>query len=140
MLGNEDDAKDALQDSFIHAFSKLPRLNDFSLFGGWLKRIVLNNCIDTLRKRREFDDIQTTPEAVEEDETPADEWKEFTIDKIMKAMDGVSDGCKTVLNLYVFEGYDHTEIAQILSISEVTSRSQYAKAKKKIKHILTTEK
>jgi len=140
MLTDEDEAKDALQESFIQAFTRIRSLKDPSLFGGWLKRIVVNSCIDLLRKRKEFHSIDgERDDFMEDDQSSEQEWKAYQAGKIMKALDKISVGCKTVLNLYVFEGYDHQEIAEILSISEVTSRSQYAKAKQKIKHVLMNE-
>lgn len=138
MLGNNEEAKDVLQDSFVQAFLKLSTLKDLSTFGGWLKRIVMNNCISLLRKRQEFSEINQEADFFAEDSGDFEdvEWADYQIQRLVKALDHVSDGCRAVLNLYVFEGYDHSEIAEILSISEVTSRAQYAKAKKKLKQVL----
>ena len=59
--------------------------------------------------------------------------------RILSAIDQISEGCKTVLNLYLFDGYDHKEIAQILNISESASKAQYSKAKAKVRRILAEE-
>ena len=142
MLGDEDESKDALQESFIDAFTKLNTLLQEVTFSAWLKRIVINKCINALRKKKDY----ITSLNVDESELqfPVDEsWDDDTIIKknakrIMKAFDMISEGCRTVFNLYLFEGYDHKEIGQILSISESASKAQYSKAKSKIRHILET--
>lgn len=135
MMGNDDDASDVLQDAFIHAFSKLNNLNDKALFPGWLKKIVLNHCIDALRKRKQFEMVEN--QQVYEDLDENGDWSGYQVNRILKAMDSISVGYRTVLNLYVFEGYDHQEIGEILNISTSTSRAQYSKAKEKIRQVLS---
>ena len=63
----------------------------------------------------------------------------YEVKKVLEAIDKISDGCKTVLNLYLFEGYDHKEIAQILNVSESASKAQYSKARAKVRKILAKE-
>jgi FixJ family two-component response regulator len=63
----------------------------------------------------------------------------YEVTKVLQAIDQISEGCKTVLNLYLFEGYDHKEIAQILNISESTSKAQYSKAKAKVRKNISGE-
>jgi RNA polymerase sigma-70 factor (ECF subfamily) len=135
MMGNEEDAKDVLQDAFIDAFSHLKNLKDEHLFSAWIKRIVVNHNLNALKKKR----IDVTPlkenfDAIEDDGDDRD--LTYEVKRVMKAIDQISDGCKVVLNLYLFEGYDHQEIAEILSITESTSKAQYSKAKKKLREIL----
>ena len=138
MMGDDEDAKDVMQDAFIHAFSKLGALKDKASFAGWLKRIIVNHCVDSLRKRRLFQEFdQQTLDLVDLEDDSV--WSDHQINNILRAMDNISEGCRTILSLYVFEGYDHTEIAEILSISEVTSRAQYSKAKVKIRHLLSNQ-
>jgi len=136
MMGNDEDAKDVLQDSFIQAFSKLGTLQKEEMFPAWLKRIVVNRCLNAFKKNRNMIELMN-----EEIETPQEEQEDqrevqFQVERIKKALDRISAGCRTVLNLYVFEGYDHKEIAEILSISESASKAQYSKAKSKIRRIL----
>ena len=137
MMGREEDAKDVLQEAFIDAFVNLNKLKNSKLFSAWLKRIVVNHCINALKKKKiEANPIAEgfdVPDQIEEDQSG---FVQFEAKKILKAIDKISDGCKIVLNLYLFEGYDHKEIAQILSISESTSKAQYSKAKKKIRKVL----
>lgn len=140
MMGDEDNAKDVLQDSFIHAFIKIKGLRNIDTFSAWIKRIVINHCINALKKI-----IPTTNDINEEGDFPDldiqenQEETKYKAQKVLKAIDKISEGCKMVLNLYLFEGYDHKEISQILRISESASKAQYSKARAKVRKILATE-
>ena len=139
MIGDEEEAKDALQDSFIDAFTKLNTLEHEVTFSAWLKRIVINKCINTLRKNKNhFSSLEEEPHLQVADDTGNydDTIIKQGASKVMNALDNISEGCRTVFNLYLFEGYDHKEIGQILSISESASKAQYSKAKSKIRNIL----
>lgn len=138
MLGDEEEAKDLLQDSFVDAFGKLPSLREINTFSLWLKRIVTNNCINALRKRRLLTtDLKENYDVV--DEKDDFDYTHHRAREVIHSLDILPDGCKTVLNLYLFEGYDHKEIAQILKISESASKAQYCKAKAKIRNHLGTQ-
>lgn len=140
MMGDSEEAKDILQDAFIHAFTKLKTLKEERMFSSWLKRIVVNHCLNALKKRKDFamsdDIIEDIP--IENEESKTDVFN-YQINQVMLALDKISVGTRTVLNLYVFEGYDHKEIVQILSISESASKSQYSKAKSKIRELIAIE-
>jgi RNA polymerase sigma-70 factor (ECF subfamily) len=135
-MGNEEDAKDVLQESFIQAFTKLKTLKKEEMFPAWLKKIVVNRCLNQLQKSKDFKAMITEDLEMPHEEREMEEQKQFQVDRIKKAMDKISGGCRTVLNLYVFEGYDHQEISEILCISESASKAQYSKAKSKIRSIL----
>ncbi len=134
MMSNKQDAEDVFQDSFISVFSKLKTYNGKSPLKYWMKRIFINNCINHLKKRREIYDLEYIEPAVEE--ITDDDNIEYDIESVKKAMSYLADGYRTVLNLYLFEGYNHKEIAKILNISESTSKSQYKRAKIKLKNFL----
>ncbi|MEQ8358324.1 MAG: sigma-70 family RNA polymerase sigma factor [Cytophagales bacterium] len=137
MMGNDDEARDVLQDAFVSAFTKLSSFNRNSTFGAWLKRIVINHCLNALNKKKlYFEEINDQMEVAQADEGHDPDYLKQGAQNILKAIDKISEGCKTVLNLYLFEGYDHKEIAEILEISESTSKAQYSKAKKKIRDII----
>ncbi len=141
MLGDPENAKDVLQDSFIQAFGNISKLKNENTFSAWLKRIVVNNCINYMKKNRpELLEINNTMTISEENNREELDYKNEEIGKILKAVDQISEGCRMVLNLYVFEGYDHKEIAQILNISESASKAQYSKAKSKIRKLLEYER
>ncbi len=138
MMGDEDDAKDVLQDSFIHAFTKIKGLRNIDTFSAWLKRVVINHCLNALKKKNigmsDVEEIGDYPEVDEE----RDDYQ-YEVNRVLEAVDKISEGCRTVLNLYLFEGYDHKEIAQILNISESASKSQCSKARAKVRKIIAEE-
>ena len=136
MMGNDEDAKDVLQEAFIQAFSKLDTLQKVDSFPGWLKRIVINKCLNALNQTKEFQMLNDAEPPSPAEAQDTFEVSEHRVSRIKKAIDHISEGCRTVLNLYVFEGYSHQEIAQILSISESASKSQYSKAKSKIRDLI----
>ena len=136
MMGDDEDAKDVLQEAFVTAFSMIHSLKNEVTFSAWLKRIVINHCLNALKKKRvAMVDLNESAEFVEEPSEDSD-FNRYEARRIMEAIDRISDGCRTVLNLYLFEGYDHKEIGQILGISEATSKAQYSKAKSKIRKLL----
>ncbi|UKJ07575.1 RNA polymerase sigma factor [Solitalea lacus] len=137
ILNDTGDAEDVLQESFIDAFDKLDGFRNESTFGGWLKRIVINNSINYLRARRvKFEDIDSHPEVDVEDEVFDEEEIVLRVNEVRAAIQQLADGYRTVLTLYLLEGYDHEEIAEILRISESTSRTQYIRAKKRLLELL----
>jgi RNA polymerase sigma-70 factor (ECF subfamily) len=141
MMGDDQEAKDLLQDAFVEAFTKIGTLKELNTFSAWMKRITINKCLNALKKRKIFSVPLDQVEDVPEDESMIDrDIIGFEADRVMKAVSQISEGCRTVLNLYLFEGYDHKEISQILSISESASKSQYCKAKQKIRDLLVNNK
>jgi RNA polymerase sigma-70 factor (ECF subfamily) len=138
ITGNEDDAEDALQEAFISAFRNLDSYRGDATFGAWLKRIVVNKAINLVKMKR-HDPIPDDErwDVAEEPETT--EYKgELTIERVRQAIGQLPDGYRSVLSLYLMEGYDHQEIAEIMGITESTSKSQLNRAKSKLKEILTS--
>jgi RNA polymerase sigma factor (sigma-70 family) len=136
MVNNKAEAEDLLQDSFTEAFVNLEYFRFESAFGAWLKRIVINRCINQLKKRKaKLVFTETLPEN-EIDELDGDVDLQLEVKKIYHAMEKLPDGYRVIFSLYLLEGYDHSEISQILGISESTSKSQFSRAKQKIKEIL----
>lgn len=137
ITGREEDAEDAVQDAFISAFRNLENYRADATFGAWLKRIVVNKSINVLKKRKH----EVMPEVgqwdVAQEETQADYREELTVGRVKKAIEELPDGYRTVLSLYLLEGYDHQEIAEIMGISESTSKSQLNRAKGKLREKLT---
>ena len=135
MVKNEMDAEDLLQNSFVDVFCNLKKFRFQSSIGAWIKRIVINNCINFLKKRKlDFEtlDEKTTPVSVTNDESEP----LFTTEAINEAIYKLPSGYRVVFTLYLMEGYDHKEIASILDISEATSKSQFSRAKQKIRTLL----
>ena len=137
MLNSIEEAEDLLQESFTDAFMKLNSFRYESSFGAWLKRIVINKCINSIQKKKVdlvFPDH--TVEPVHREESIDYSQIEMDVRKIHGAMEKLPDGYRVIFSLYALEGYDHAEIAQILGISESTSKSQYLRAKQKIRDLL----
>lgn len=136
MLSNEMDAEDILQNSFVDVYSNINSFNYQATPGAWIKRIVINNCINHLKKRRiNFEIMDNVADVIQE--TNVNQEYDVDVNKIKSAMNLLSDGYRTVFSLYALEGYDHAEIAEVLKISESTSKSQYHRAKLKIKQMLS---
>lgn len=135
ITNDRDEAEDVLQEAFLSAFKNLNSFKGQSSFGAWLKRIVVNAAINNIRKNRLIF-TQLENHEVEQPLEMNDNEIILEIDRIKEALQQLPDGFRTVLSLYLFEGYDHREIATILGVSESTSKSQYNRAKKRLKEIL----
>lgn len=135
IVNDDADAEDVLQDAFVSAFKNLHTYKRDSTFGAWLKRIVINKAINFIKKKKiEVEPLSDTQELLSENED--DYSAEYDLVKIREAIDELPDGYRIVFSLYLLEGYDHSEIGQILGISESTSKSQYNRSKKKLREIL----
>jgi len=135
IVNDTGEAEDVLQEAFISAFRNLHYYRGDASFGSWLKRIVVNKAINAIKKRRmeqlpENEDFDMAEKVQDERDFP------FTVEMVRKAIAELPDGYRAVLSLYLLEGYDHGEIAEILGISESTSKSQFNRSKKKLRTIL----
>ena len=136
MVKDELDAEDLLQNSFVDVFTKLDSFKQEVAIGAWIKRIVINNCINFIKKKRlQLVELQDnyTQIANSKEEVPE---TLLDVNCINTALMQLPDGYRVVFTLYLIEGYDHREIAEILGVSEATSKSQFSRAKKKLKEIL----
>ncbi|WP_458629376.1 RNA polymerase sigma factor [Winogradskyella sp. PC D3.3] len=137
------EAEDIVQEAFIKAFSKLEDFKAEVSFGAWLKRIVINRCIDVLKSKKqrlvalEVNHLSVIDKAYETDWTIDDG---ITVEDVKTAIETLSEKYKYVVLLYLMEGYDHKEISEILNISEVASRTQLSRGKQKLKDVLKLEK
>ena len=141
IVKNQMEAEDIMQESFLTAFQKISTYMGDATFGAWLKRIVVNNSIDVVKKN---DVLKFTEEIDGRFGDVADEVKEeseqaFNARQIQNAIDQLPAGYRVIVSLYLIEGYDHEEIAQILHISSSTSRSQYNRGKNKLREMLSTQ-
>jgi RNA polymerase sigma factor (sigma-70 family) len=141
MVNNREEAEDLLQDSFCDAFAKLDTFRFESSFGIWLKQIVINRCINWMRKKKI---LLVFPEKIDEEVQHTEshtDYDELTLEvnKIHNAIGQLPEGYRIIFSLYALEGYDHAEISEIMGITESTSKSQYLRAKKRIKEILKSE-
>ncbi len=142
ITGERADAEDVLQEAFISAFGKIDSFEKRSSFGAWLKRIVINAAVNSVKNRREVSMDMKGEREIGESESVADEdfqSVELEVEKVKRAIQKLPDGYRIVLSLYLLEGYDHKEIARVLNISESTSKTQYIRARKKLRTLLREE-
>jgi RNA polymerase sigma factor (sigma-70 family) len=133
---NQADAEDVLQDGFVKLFRNLDKYRGEGSFEGWVRKIFVNTAIEHIRKTKNTtNDISDTIEnSVKDNHANAlDNLFEKDLHKITA---NLSDGYKTVFNMYAVEGYTHKEIANLLGITESTSKSQFSRAKAILRNLL----
>lgn len=135
-LKNEVDAEDVLQESFVKAFQKIHQFKGEVTFGSWLKKIVVNKSIDFLKAKKErmVQLDESYMQIAEDDDWLVDD--EVSADEVIEAMELLPEKYKYVLQLFLVEGYDHSEISQILKIPETTCRTRLLRGKGMLKDIL----
>lgn len=134
IVGNQAEAEDVMQEAFLNAFRKINSYKGEVSFGSWLKKIVVNRSLDVLKKRKvKFEELSEKTAQTIDFHTNK---KEINADVIRKSIQKLPDGYRIVLSLYLIEGYDHQEISQILGISNSASRTQYLRAKNKLRELL----
>jgi len=124
-------AEELMQNGFMTAFTKMDKWHQKSSFGAWLKRVVINECLDHLAKKK-LDTVSMEEMQIADPEDEEISEPDYNVDQVKEAMSQLADGYRTILSLYLFEGFDHEEISEVLKISSSTSRSQYLRAKKKL--------
>ncbi|HOY38218.1 MAG: sigma-70 family RNA polymerase sigma factor [Bacteroidales bacterium] len=129
ITGNYEEARDALQDGFISVFNDISKFRGESSLGAWIKTIIIRAALKRL-KPVSFIASDEIPDA------PVEWDSEFTGEELQKAIWALPEGYRVVFIMFEVEGYSHTEIADILHISEGTSKSQLHYAKKKLKELL----
>ena len=138
-LKNSAEAEDAMQEAFVKAFTKLHQYSGEVTFGAWLKRIVINKCLDCLKaKKLEYVALNEQLMDKVEDED-AQDWQiddGIGIGEVKTEIQELPEKYKYPLMLYLIEGYDHEEISEILKISQVASRTLVHRGKKKLQEKL----
>ena len=139
---SEADAKDVLQNSFVKIFTSLPTFEYRSdeALRGWMRRVVASEALLYLRERKRLLFVEQSAEVMELADADEPQPDLISPDVLHKMISELSVGYRTVINLYVFEGYSHKQIAELLGITESTSASQFYYAKrllaKRIKEII----
>jgi RNA polymerase sigma-70 factor (ECF subfamily) len=137
ITGDEDDAKHLLQESFVRVFTGIDKFSQPEKMPGWIKKITVNTALNLLAKQKRK--LKFQDELKEEYYGTEENFEEehlLKIEAVKKAVNKLPDGFRIIFSLYVFEGYDHAEIAEILGISESTSKSQLLRARQKIYALL----
>ncbi|MCS6795909.1 MAG: RNA polymerase sigma factor [Raineya sp.] len=140
ILNHQGEAEDILQEAFLEAFQKIHTFRQEASWGSWLKKIVINKALNLLKKRKITFQSYNYENFDLQDENPTEkeqiEWETENLEKIHHAIQLLPDGFRAVFTLYYLENLSHKEIAQMLEISESTSKSQLNRAKNKLKQIL----
>lgn len=133
-LKKEEDIEEVMADTFFIIFTKLDQLKENNAFYSWAKKIAVNECLHLLKKNVNFNlyleetSFRIQPEVAEDTQLEEQD--------MLKLLQLIPEGCRTVFNLFVIEGYAHKEIASMLKISEGTSKSQLNVAKTKLKELI----
>ena len=136
-----DEAEDIMQNAFIDAFNKLGQYRAESAFGPWLRRIVTNKAIDAIRNKVNFVELEENNEwLIPETDQQYFENMEYCLDEIKAAMNQLPDNDRIILSLHLIEGYDHQELADILSITHDAVRARYSRAKRRLTNIITEKR
>ena len=134
---NEHEAEDLLQDSFIKAFNKIESYQNKGALGGWLRKLTLNTALEQYRKNK---NINQTIELNEVNNSIEDEAIEnLELEDLVKKIQQLPIGFRTVFNLYAVEGFNHREIGEMLNISDGTSKSQYSRARQLLRKMIEKE-
>ncbi len=135
---DQDQAKDLLQDGFIRVFQNLTTFKGEGSFEGWVRRIMVNGCLESLRKPENkifHEDVND----VESELSYEPNMRKLDVQYVLRKIQELAPGYRAVFNLFVVEGYQHQEIAEMLGISESTSKSQLSRARKLLQEMLAGE-
>lgn len=136
-IKDSQQAEEAMLDGFFKVFTHIYDFKNQGSFEGWVRRIMVRQCIDNLRKNSKVDFQE---DVVVGDTGHAEIQWNYDIQHIQQAIDLLPEGYKTVFNLFAIEGYKHDEIAAMLNITEGTSKSQLHKARKMLQEKLKISK
>ncbi|WP_297869402.1 sigma-70 family RNA polymerase sigma factor [uncultured Flavobacterium sp.] len=135
-LKKEEEIEEVLADAFFTLFTKIEQLKEDLAFEAWARKITVNNCLLQIKKNINFnlylEDVSYNSQPL------ADEVTDLEEEDLLNLLQYIPDGCQTIFNLFVIEGYSHKEIAEQLGISEGTSKSQLNAAKSKLKELVRT--
>lgn len=128
---NYQDAEDILQDSFLTIFKKIDTYKNKGSFEGWLKRITINTALQKYREKTTLEIVEEVPDEEDQENEQAENLKDaaLDVDVLLNLIQQLPDKYRLVFNLYVLDNYSHKEIAELLNISEGTSKSNLSRAR-----------
>lgn len=127
---SRQEAEDNLQDGFVTIFEKISQYKNEGSFEGWMKRILINTALQKHRQQKVYD--ITNEDYLQQEEIEV-ETEELSVDFLLECVQSLPDRYRQVFNLYVMDGHSHKEIAELLKISEGTSKSNLARARMALK-------
>ncbi|MDD4150373.1 MAG: sigma-70 family RNA polymerase sigma factor [Bacteroidales bacterium] len=126
---DQHEAQDLLQECFIRILNKIDHYNFKGSFEGWIKRLTVNHALNYLKSKQHFMAEDISSYEIENQQITSDVISDMNAQDIIQMINKLPVGYRTIFNLHVIEGYKHTEIAEILEISDITSRTQFKKAR-----------
>jgi RNA polymerase sigma factor (sigma-70 family) len=123
-----DEAQDVLQDSFVKIFNSLHQVKEVEKMEQWLKKVTVNTAINFYRRHKSFETLEEVELMVVNNDYE-NIFSGLSEEVLVQLVNNLPDGCRLVFNMYVIEGFQHAEIAELLGVSEATSRSQLHHAK-----------
>ena len=126
---DKEKAQDILQDGFVKVFMNMKHFDTENSLEGWIRRIMTNTAIDYFRSAKRLHQFIELEEEINSEVAEDAINKKINVEEILYFLRKLPDGAKVIFNLYAIEGYNHKEIAKLLSISEGTSKSQYSRAR-----------
>jgi RNA polymerase sigma factor (sigma-70 family) len=137
-LRDRDEAEDVMQDAFVKIFTSIPSFKGEGSFEGWARRIAVNTALDALKSKNRIY-FERNLELVKEIDFTEEEQQRLSLQEIMACMDALPTGYRTIINLFLVEGFSHKEIGEKLGISESTSRSQCTRARQALMKLIKAE-
>ena len=138
---DKDEAQEVLQIGFIKVFEKLTLYNGKGSLEGWIRKVVVNTALDNIRKNKKFmDNVEMDKVDFQLQNDDVSGYEELKAQDLLKIIQAMPTGFRTVFNLFAVEGYSHKEIAEELNISVSTSKSQYSRARVYLQKVLIEEK
>lgn len=135
-VGKQEEAEDVLQEGFLKIFGKIQFFKSEGSLEGWVRRIIVNTALDSIRKNKNLRlnvELEKSYSLSSETESPL---QALGAEELVKMLNEMPVGYRTVFNLFVIEGYSHKEIGEMLDISENTSKSQFSRARAYLKSMV----
>ena len=136
-MRDRDLARDMLHDGFITLFTHIEDYRGAGSFDGWCRRIFVNTALSYLRKRNPLNEADSVDDHFRLEDSSASAIDEISTQELLDCMNELPSGYRTIINLYAIDGYSHREVADIMNITESTSRTQYLRAKSRLIRIMT---
>lgn len=133
IVGNSSEAEEAMQDTFLKVFNHMNQYQEGSCFEAWIHSVAIHTAIDYVRRQRpQWEELSEQTVCSDNEEAKSEDDFEYSVQQIKAAILQLPDGYRIILSLYLLEGYDMEEISSILNIKQVTVRTQYLRAKKRL--------
>ena len=138
-MKSTDDAEDVLQEGMVKIFTKLPEYRGKGPFEGWMRRIVVNTCLDQIRKNQKLKFDVSIDQAEYKLSMNAFILEKMSANELIEEIKKMPPGYRVVFNMFAIEGYSHQEIAEKLGVKESTSKSQYLRARAYLKERISKQ-